>query len=102
MKIVLSNGGTIVQNPLDATTRLVIADRKNVRVGNIIKRGQFDIVYSRYLLDCVKHSRQLQLDPRYLLFCKDETRKEFISKGISDEFDDSYKAAHSPGSLKEV
>jgi DNA ligase-4 len=59
-------------------------------------------VRSRYLGDCVKARRRIPLDPRYMLFGTEETRKRFITDTIADEFDDIYRVEHTPESLKEV
>lgn len=63
-------------------------------------RGDKNIVLPTWVRDCVKQSRLIPLNPKYMLFTTKETESEF--RLIMDEYEDSYTEPLSTGALQEV
>ncbi|KAI9356237.1 ATP dependent DNA ligase domain-containing protein [Zopfochytrium polystomum] len=97
-KEILRCGGTCVQNPKAGKTDLVIADRTIVRVSNQI--GKFDIVKSRWVLDCVRLKTRIELQPRHALFPTEKLRERF--RESNDVFGDSFTEPCTINGLKEL
>jgi len=70
------------------STFCVIAETESLKVKNIIKSGNFNVVYPRWLLDCTRHEALVALEPKYLLFANDATCAEFSE--FLDPFGDHY------------
>ncbi|KAJ3156923.1 DNA ligase (ATP) [Geranomyces michiganensis] len=94
------HGGTVVANASPKTTSMVIADRFTVMVSNLKNAGTYDVVKSRYILDCLVMKRLLPLAPRYMICTKDATREKF--KETVDKYGDSYTDDIRVSTLKEL
>lgn len=100
-KLVLSHGGTIVQNPGRETT-FVVADRKDIRVGNIERSGKYDIFRSSYIEKCVKSRTRIQPDPRHMLYTTEKTKEKLLCDNVCDEFDDVFQSMFTAESVEKV
>ncbi|KAJ3143908.1 DNA ligase (ATP) [Geranomyces variabilis] len=97
---VLRHGGKVVANASSKTTSMVISDQFTVTVSNLKKAGTYDVVKSRYIMDCLAMKRLLPLDPRYMICTTDKTRENF--KETVDKFGDSYTDDVRVSTLKEL
>ncbi|KAJ3129275.1 DNA ligase (ATP) [Nowakowskiella sp. JEL0407] len=96
---VVKHGGKFVQNPT-GNTFVVIADRQTMKVTNLIKSGNMDIVRSKWLFSCIKNGELLPLNPRYMIFATPTTKEYF--KKITDKYSDSYTDDLTESSLREI
>ncbi|KAJ3355211.1 DNA ligase (ATP) [Entophlyctis luteolus] len=106
---ILKYGGSCVQNPRD-TTSFVIADRPILKVANLMKEkidkrtGRperlFDIVKSDWILGCIDGKERLPLEPRYMLFSTEKTKRHF--KTVNDKFGDSFTRDVTVESLEQL
>ena len=64
------------------------------------KRGDRNIILPTWVRDCVKESRLIPLNPKYMLFTTKETESEF--RLIMDEYEDSYTELLSTSALEQV
>jgi DNA ligase-4 len=61
-KKIAEQGGSFRQGPSESS--LLVADKLNVRVKNLINSGKYDIVKSEYVEQCLAQNRVLDLHPR--------------------------------------
>ncbi|TPX53672.1 hypothetical protein CcCBS67573_g09676 [Chytriomyces confervae] len=97
---VIKHGGTCVQNPRADKTGYVIADKSILKVSNLIKEGVFNIVKSKWLLDCVTANKLIPLQPRYMVYASEKTVAMF--KRVNDKYGDSFTLDVSVADLKEI
>ena len=81
-------GGSKVQYPITSTTYCVIAETESLKVKNIMKAGEFNVVLPRWLVDCTRQNAILPLEPKYLLFANPLTCAEFAK--FIDPYGDHY------------
>lgn len=76
-RLVVSNGGTKVQNCLKSTTDLIATDSAVLKVRNIISTYDTDIVRPEWVLDCVARQELIPLRPKYMLHTSQRTLRDF-------------------------
>ncbi|KND05166.1 DNA ligase I, ATP-dependent (dnl1) [Spizellomyces punctatus DAOM BR117] len=96
---IVEHGGTAVQNPTKDTT-MIIADQLSLKVSNFKRSGQYDIVQSRYIFDCLAANEVLPLNPRYMLYTTEATKEKF--KESIDKWGDSYTEDLRTSTMKEL
>ncbi|KAF9131934.1 DNA ligase (ATP) [Mortierella sp. 14UC] len=79
---------------------IVIAGENGPGVVGLRMRGDKNIVLPTWVRDCVKESRLIPLNPKYMLFTTKETENEF--RLIMDEYEDSYTEPLSTSALQEI
>ncbi|KAJ3277612.1 DNA ligase (ATP) [Borealophlyctis nickersoniae] len=96
---IVEHGGSVVQNPGEKTA-MVIADLHTLKVSNLKQSGYFDVVKSRYILDCVSSKSLKALNPKYMIHTTKKTREAF--KQNSDKWGDEYVEPLTEASLREL
>jgi hypothetical protein len=91
--------GATVQYPTTSTF-CIIAARQTLKVQNLIRKGTFDIVHPKWLLDCIAKKTLVPLEPRYMVHAKPETRAIFDSE--VDKYGDSYTSDTTVPILREI
>ncbi|KAI4882046.1 hypothetical protein NFI96_007673 [Prochilodus magdalenae] len=86
-KAVARCGGIVVQNP-GKDTYCVIAAMENMRVKNLIRSDQHDVVWSSWLLECLDRKQVLPWQPRHMIHMSPSTREHFAKE--YDRYGDSY------------
>jgi DNA ligase-4 len=82
-------GGMVTQNPVPEKTFAVISGKtEGLRVNNVKKQGNLDIVKSKWIHDCIQAGRRLILNFDYIIFATPQT--EQMIRSFTDEFGDSY------------
>lgn len=76
-KIIVENGGSKVQNYLATTTHVVASDISSVRVQNLIKNKDINVISPQWVFDCVRHNEVLVLRPKYVISACEATKKVF-------------------------
>ncbi|KAF9912484.1 DNA ligase (ATP) [Linnemannia zychae] len=79
---------------------IVIAGENGPGVVGLKMRGEKNVVLPTWVRDCIKESRLIPLNPKYMLFTTKETESEF--RQIMDEYEDSYTEPLSTGALQEI
>ncbi|KAG0270645.1 DNA ligase (ATP) [Linnemannia exigua] len=79
---------------------IIIAGDNGPGVVGLKMRGDKNIVLPTWVRDCVKESRLIPLNPKYMLFTTKETDNEF--RLIMDEYEDSYTEPLSTSALQEI
>lgn len=88
-KKIMEFGGMVTQNPVPGKTFAVISGKaEGLRVNNVKKQGNLDIVKSKWIHDCIQAGRRLILNSDYIIFATPKT--EQMMKSLTDEFADSY------------
>jgi len=106
--ILFKHGATILQHPptshriVDGKKRrfVAIATKETLKVKNLIKKGSFDVVFPRWIMDSIQARNCLPLSPKYTLFACAET-KRLLSFDF-DRFGDSFTSPSTFESLSEV
>lgn len=98
-KVVARCGGIVVQNP-GADTYCVIAGIENVRVKNLIRSNQQDVVRASWLLECLDRKQVLPWQPRHMIHMSPSTREHFAKE--YDRYGDSYYVDTDEQQLREV
>ncbi|XP_048580100.1 DNA ligase 4 [Nematostella vectensis] len=98
-KMITQHGGTFTQIP-GPETYCTIADRPNVRLGNIIKDGRFDVVQAAWLIDCMNQAKLLPWQPAQMLHTSSATTAKFREE--YDRHGDSFTCDATADSLKTV
>jgi len=97
--LIYKHGGSYVQYPGD-TTNYVIASRKVLRVQNLIASERFDILHSRWLIECAQERKWIPLEPKYLLYSKPETKELFLME--IDKYGDKFSVDCNVQTLQEI
>eukprot|EP00794_Sanderia_malayensis_P019370 gene19370-21291_t len=84
---IAERGGTFTQNPC-SSTYCVIAEKVNVRVKNVISRGEFDVVTVDWLVKCLDKDEVLAYMPQDLIFASTKTKDKLAE--YFDKYGDSY------------
>ncbi|KAJ3008763.1 DNA ligase (ATP) [Thoreauomyces humboldtii] len=95
----LQHGANVVQNPTDAT-KMLIADQHTLKVSNLKQAGTYDMVQSRYILECLAAKEVVPLSPRHMIFATSETLERF--KENVDRWGDSYVEDLRVSTMKEL
>ncbi|ELU10753.1 hypothetical protein CAPTEDRAFT_17890 [Capitella teleta] len=96
---ILECGGSIAQNP-GSDTYCVIADKVQIKVNNLIRKGSHDIVRSSWLLKCVDQSRLIPWSPSDMVHTSATTKARFSAE--YDSFGDSFFNDTSVEELRET
>lgn len=87
--LIKEHGGSLTNATNVTEGRLVlVADKKIVRVSNIMKINEQDIIKPIWVTDCIKYGTVLELEPRYVFHATPETN-ELIYKSV-DAYGDPY------------
>ena len=81
------NSGKLVQNPT-MDTHYIIASKTTLKVQNIITEGKWNVIYSKWLKDCIDFQTVLPLQPKYMMFTSVATQQNFLKE--MDKFGDPY------------
>ena len=85
---------------LGPKTFCVLAEKKAVKVCNLIKRDLYDIVRASWLKRCVDEGRWIKLAPGDMIHISQKTQKNFQQE--YDEFGDSFTELTSVPELQSV
>lgn len=98
-QIILDAGGTITQSPTVSKTFAVISGKdEGLRVNNVKRKGNFDIVKTIWLHECLDAGARLPFLPEHLIFATPKTEKAV--KALYDKYGDSYVKEVSVDELK--
>ncbi|KAI8803243.1 ATP dependent DNA ligase domain-containing protein [Cladochytrium replicatum] len=97
--LLAKHGGRCVQNPTN-NTKVVIADRQSIRIGNLIQAGTHDIVTSTWIFDSVQKKQVIPLVPRYMIFATASTKKSF--RETVDLYGDSFTEELTSTGIREL
>uniref|UniRef100_A0A060SZN6 DNA ligase 4 n=1 Tax=Blastobotrys adeninivorans TaxID=409370 RepID=A0A060SZN6_BLAAD len=87
--LIKAHGGSLTNSTKITEGRLVlVADKKILRVSNIMKMNEQDIIKPIWVTDCIKYGRILELEPRYVFHATPETN-ESMHKSV-DMYGDPY------------
>ncbi|KAI1172969.1 ATP dependent DNA ligase domain-containing protein [Nemania sp. FL0916] len=89
--IIKENGGKISQRASLDAGMILVAEKKVVKVANLIKAGEVDIIRPKWLLDCIAQGDEgclLPYEVCHLFHARDATRH--AAEENTDEFGDSY------------
>ncbi|KAK2178306.1 hypothetical protein NP493_548g00024 [Ridgeia piscesae] len=98
-KLVAELGGSFVQNPGEETF-CVLADKVNLKVRNIMKKGVYDVVRAQWLLRCRDQGQLLPWNPSDMIHKSPKTAAQFALD--YDRHGDSYYDDATVESLKKV
>ncbi|KAL7845764.1 hypothetical protein AOLI_G00239560 [Acnodon oligacanthus] len=98
-KAVARCGGIVVQNP-GKDTYCVIAGSENMRVKNLIRSDQHDVVWASWLLECLERKQVLPWQPRHMIHMSPSTREHFAKE--YDRYGDSYYIDTDEQQLRDV
>ncbi|GAU99035.1 DNA ligase 4 [Ramazzottius varieornatus] len=87
-KLIVSYGGTAVQDVSPGRTFCVIANKTTVRVANLIKSKSYDVVYPSWVHGCVAAKEIFPWYPKDLMFVREQTQKLMAS--VFDKYGDSF------------
>ncbi|XP_078439017.1 DNA ligase IV [Wolffia australiana] len=73
-KLVTENGGKFSMNLNDSVTHCVAAERKGIKYQAAMRHG--DVIHYSWILDCSAQKRLLHVQPKYLLFISDSSKKK--------------------------
>jgi DNA ligase-4 len=93
------NGGKMVQNPT-MDTHYIIASKKTLKVQNLITEGKWNVIYGKWLKDCIDFQTVLPLEPKYMMFTSPNTQQKFLIE--MDKFGDAYSKNISSEDLLEI
>ncbi|KAG0327920.1 DNA ligase (ATP) [Dissophora globulifera] len=79
---------------------IIIAGHQGPDLIGLKKKGLRNIVLPTWIRDCVSELRLIPLNPKYMLFTTEETKRQF--RLIMDDFDDSYHEPLTIGGLQEI
>lgn len=99
-KLVVQQGGTLVQVPRDGTFCVITDDDNNVRVDTWKKLDKFDILRPSWLEESVAAGALLALEKRFVVFMCSRTRYDMQEK--IDIFGDSFTKPILPNELANV
>ncbi|KAJ9136756.1 DNA ligase [Pleurostoma richardsiae] len=100
-ELIKEHGGQITQRPEEG--RVLVADKKVVKVASLVKAGGADIVRPSWVLDCVSQrggAFLLPLERGHLLFATEATEAE--AEGNADKLGDSYARDVDVEELREI
>jgi hypothetical protein len=97
---IVENGGTKVQNYLPNTTTHVISSVLDCRTSNIIKKYDINIYSPKWIFDCVRHQKIINISPLYLKYVNSETSNIF--KKTIDIYNDNFFEDVNKESLNEI
>merc|ERR1712232_1036854 len=81
-------------------TSVIVADTDHIRVKDYIEIGGHDIVYPRWVQECVERQVIVPYEKRHMLFHTFETLNRMLL--VSDIYGDSYTQPSTPASIKEI
>lgn len=97
----LEMGGSITQAPQPGRTFCALAGQdEGLRLSNLKRQGTIDIVKSSWLHDSLQARFPLPLQPKYMIFATEQTRKKLAE--LTDPFGDSYIEEISTDGLKGI
>jgi hypothetical protein len=86
---IVEAGGKITQAPVAGRTFCVISGRDDgLRLNNIRKQGNLDILRSAWLIESIEAARMLPALSKYAIYLTPESEK--IVAGLGDRYGDSY------------
>ena len=89
-ELLVAHGASIVQEPMHSTWAVIASAKKTVKLRNLERIGQWNIVVYTWVLDCVRAGRLIDLEPQHMIFTNDAQRERF--KVDIDSFGDRYVA----------
>ncbi|KAJ3020801.1 DNA ligase (ATP) [Thoreauomyces humboldtii] len=95
----LQHGANVVQNPTDAT-KMLIADQHTLEVSNLKQAGTYNMVQSRYILECLAAKEVVPFSLRHMIFATSETLERF--KENVNRWGDSYVEDLRVSTMKEL
>lgn len=100
-KEILLNNGKVIQNPM-MSTEYVVADRIDFKLILLEKnhKKSFTFIRPRYIFNCVKSERLLQLSPLYLTILPSDKKTYYLQN--YDKYGDSYTSYVDRQELDEI
>lgn len=106
--LLFENGASVLQHPPDPSKLtggkrrecFVVAMKETLKVKNLIKKGCYDIVHPKWILDSVRSQERQPLSPKYVLYTSPATKRLFSVN--YDRFGDSFTSPCTLDSLSEV
>ncbi|KAI0103893.1 ATP dependent DNA ligase domain-containing protein [Nemania sp. FL0031] len=89
--LIKENGGRLSQRPTPGMGRILVAEKKVVKVASLIKAGEVDIIRPKWLFDCIAQADggfPLPYEMGHLFHACDATQS--AAEENTDEFGDSY------------
>lgn len=80
-KLIVEYGGNKVQNFLSSTNYVIASDKNSIRIQNLIEKRDIDIIFPKWVLDCVKYGQILDFRPQYICHA---------SSGLQTKFDNEF------------
>jgi len=71
-----------------------------LKIKNLKAAGDFDIIRYKWIVDCVVKGMFIPLEPRYMIFAKEDTKEMFVNE--IDMYNDSYRSDATVDTLREV
>jgi DNA ligase 4 len=96
-KLIVEYGGNKVQNYLNTTTHVIATDINSIRVQNLVSKRDIDIISPKWIYDCVKYSKRLDIKPSYMVSISLSTQsffdREYTKYGdsLSSKYRDEYE-----------
>ena len=80
-KLIVKHGGCLVQNPLSASTNYCVAPcRDSLKVRNIIKHGNFNVITPDWIKECDESNTLQPFRARHYIFANSSTQSELASQ----------------------
>jgi DNA ligase-4 len=87
-RIIVGNGGTIVQEPLASTHAVIAGLKRTVKIRNLELNARWNIIFFKWVTDSVAAGEMLELEPVHMIFTNAAQRQRFTVD--IDAFGDSY------------
>ena len=97
--VIVTNGGTRVQNMMPTTTH-IIAAREDFRVRNIVAMYGMNVISYKWILSCLRRGFLLDLEPIYMITTNDALRAYF--KRNLDQYGDHFTQPVEPDRLRDI
>jgi len=87
-QLIKRHGGTVVQEPSPDTYGVIAATDENVKVRNLKRHGEWNVLHYRWLLECASADRLVELEPKHMIYTN---HQQFaIFRRDIDVYGDSY------------
>jgi DNA ligase-4 len=99
-RLIVANGGTVVQEPLASTYAVIAGLKRTVKIRNLETYGRWNIIIYTWVTESVRAGEMLELEPAHMIFTNAKQRQRFTID--IDEFGDSYTHDTRPDELQRI